>query len=64
MHFQTGKVIAEERRDLGTAKSLKAAKAMAVLPDVDVAAPSPEFHRPRLRRRTRQRALPATTFAG
>jgi hypothetical protein len=29
MHFQTGKVIAEERRDLGTAKSLKAAKAMA-----------------------------------
>ena len=29
MHFQTGKVIAEERRDLGTAKSLKAAKAVA-----------------------------------
>ena len=29
MHFPTGKVIAEERRDLGTAKSLKAAKALA-----------------------------------
>jgi hypothetical protein len=29
MHFPTGQVIAEERRDLGTAKSLKAAKAMA-----------------------------------
>jgi hypothetical protein len=29
MHFPTGKVIAEERRDLGTAKSLEAAKAMA-----------------------------------
>jgi hypothetical protein len=29
MHFPTGQVIAEEQRDLGTAKSLKAAKAMA-----------------------------------
>jgi hypothetical protein len=29
MHFPTSKVIAEERRDLGTAKSLMAAKAMA-----------------------------------
>ena len=30
MHFPTGKVIAEKRRDLGTAKSLKAAKAIAM----------------------------------
>jgi len=29
MHFPTGQVIAEEQRDLGTAKSLKAAKAIA-----------------------------------
>src|SRR5262249_33240575 len=31
MHFSTDKVIAEERRDLGTAKSLKAAKAVATI---------------------------------
>jgi hypothetical protein len=30
MHFSNGEVIAEERRDLGTAKSLKAAKAIAM----------------------------------
>jgi hypothetical protein len=30
MHFPAGEVIAEERRDLGTAKSLKAAKAIAM----------------------------------
>jgi len=30
MHFSTGEIIAEERRDLGTAKSLKAAKAIAM----------------------------------
>jgi hypothetical protein len=30
VHFSTDKVIAEERRDLGTAKSLKAAKAIAM----------------------------------
>jgi len=30
MHFSAGEVIAEERRDLGTAKSLKAAKAIAM----------------------------------
>ena len=30
MHFPTSKVIAEKRRDLGTAKSLKAAKAIAM----------------------------------
>ena len=30
MHFSAGEVIAEERRDLGTAKSLKAAKTIAM----------------------------------
>jgi hypothetical protein len=30
MHFSTGEIIAEERRDLGTAKSLRAAKAIAM----------------------------------